>query len=419
VSNSTSHIIDRYLTRRVGPALIDGSPAGELGLVVAIPAYDETTITAVLSSLFECSPPPCLVEVIVLVNLPSDAETDVRERSRSAAEQAKEWAQQNSREGIAVHIVGPVELPARHAGVGLARKLAMDEGTRRLASAGNGDGVIVCLDADCSVAPNYLAEVVAYFLARPRVGASTIHYEHPLDDDTMGPLITRYELFLRYYRLGLRFAGSAHAFHTVGSAIAVRACAYARQGGMNRRQAGEDFYFMQKLADGEQVGELNSTVVRPAARLSRRVPFGTGRALHDAVLDPESTAFYSPQVFEDLRAFFDGLPCVYRGLPYDEFSGGLAPALRSYLVGVDGEAKLAEIKANVGGESAYVRRAKRWFNGFLAMKYARYCSLQHYPFASPGDALTRLGELLEMDHAARSDDLAAWLIELRELEREG
>ena len=65
--------------------------------------------------------------------------------------------------------------------------------------------------------------------------------------------------------------------------MAVRAHAYARQGGMNRRQAGEDFYFMQKLVDGEQVENIAEATVFPSARLSHRVPFGTGKALSDAV----------------------------------------------------------------------------------------------------------------------------------------
>jgi hypothetical protein len=39
----------------------------------------------------------------------------------------------------------------------------------------------------------------------------------------------------------------SYAYHTVGSAMAVKAYQYVKVGGMNRRQAGEDFYFIQKL----------------------------------------------------------------------------------------------------------------------------------------------------------------------------
>ena len=43
------------------------------------------------------------------------------------------------------------------------------------------------------------------------------------------------------------FVGYPDSIYTIGSAFAVRAEAYMKQGGMNRRQAGEDFYFLYKL----------------------------------------------------------------------------------------------------------------------------------------------------------------------------
>ena len=69
------------------------------------------------------------------------------------------------------------------------------------------------------------------------------------------------------------------AFHTIGSSMAVRASSYMRQGGMNKRKAGEDFYFQQKIIPLCGFTECNSTVVYPSPRPSYRVPFGTGRAM--------------------------------------------------------------------------------------------------------------------------------------------
>jgi len=51
---------------------------------------------------------------------------------------------------------------------------------------------------------------------------------------------------------------------TVDSYIAVR--------GMNRREAGEDFYFLNKLAKLGDIGQIHATTVYPSARPSRRVP---------------------------------------------------------------------------------------------------------------------------------------------------
>ena len=48
--------------------------------------------------------------------------------------------------------------------------------------------------------------------------------------------------------LGLGFAGSPYAYHSVGSTLAVRAEAYAIVRGVPKRAAGEDFYLLDKLA---------------------------------------------------------------------------------------------------------------------------------------------------------------------------
>ena len=84
----------------------------------------------------------------------------------------------------------------------------------------------------------------------PRSPGCSIYFEHPLH----GPLepkvyeaIAAYELHLRYYVQALRYAAFPYAHHTIGSSMAVRADAYAKQGGMNKRQAGEDFYFLHKI----------------------------------------------------------------------------------------------------------------------------------------------------------------------------
>jgi hypothetical protein len=88
--------------------------------------------------------------------------------------------------------------------------------------------------------------------------------------------VANYELHQRYYLLAVRYTGYPYAFHTVGSCFAVRAEAYCRAGGMSRRQAGEDFYFIQKLAGQGGFTECRSTSVYPSPRPSDRVPFGTG-----------------------------------------------------------------------------------------------------------------------------------------------
>src|SRR5690606_25563210 len=78
----------------------------------------------------------------------------------------------------------------------------------------------------------------------------SLYYEHPYENVENGVhrnYIIDYEIFLRYYALGLQYAAYPYAFQTVGSSMAARASIYASIGGMNRRKAGEDFYFLHKV----------------------------------------------------------------------------------------------------------------------------------------------------------------------------
>ena len=124
-------------------------------------------------------------------------------------------------------------------------------------------------------------------------------YRHEAADG-LATRAERYELHLRYYVDRLRYAGSPYAFHTVGSAIAIHAEVYAKVRGVPRRNAGEDFYLLNKAAKTAPV----YAAVRPElvirARLSNRVPFGTGPALQ-AMRDASSFASYAYESFDLLR----------------------------------------------------------------------------------------------------------------------
>ena len=97
--------------------------------------------------------------------------------------------------------------------------------------------------------------------------------------------ITQYELHLRYYLNAVRSTGYPYAYHTVGSSFTVRADVYCKEGGMNRRQGGEDFYFIQKVAQRGNFSECNATRVVASPRPSDRVQTFTN------VLNSLSTLF--------------------------------------------------------------------------------------------------------------------------------
>jgi len=407
-----------YLQQRtLYPPQILKRPSQNLGLVVVIPAYDEPYLLLSLLSLKKCALPGCGVEVIVVLNDGEQAPSTVRERHRVQFQTLTNWAFAESRPELSFHILYKSGLPKKHAGVGLARKIGMDEAAWRLQRAGNPRGVISCFDADSRCTPNYLQALELHFQNEPDTQACSIHFEHPLEGaDFPGEVyaaITEYELHLRYYIQAQRFAGFPFAYHTIGSSMAVRSDAYQKQGGMNRRKAGEDFYFLHKFIELGHFSELFLTKVIPSPRPSQRVPFGTGKAIGESLAAAESYTTYAPQSFLDLKAFFLKVPSLYEG----ELTA-VPESITAFLKTVDVQQKLAEIRAHTSTPDAFVHRFYRWFNAFMLMKYMHFAR-EHFYAAIP--VMEAASWLLEALGQAQQPSLSAktLLLRYRELDKLG
>jgi len=237
------------------------------------------------------------------------------------------------------------------------------------------DGIIVCLDADTQCDANYLRAIEAHFEAHRESPGASIYFEHPLTGDlpeAMYRAAATYELHLRYYVQALRYAGFPYAFHTVGSAMAVRSHVYMEQGGMNKRKAGEDFYFLQKVIALGGFTEINTTRVIPSPRESDRVPFGTGRAVSDQLKGAEKKT-YPLEAFIELKEFWARIPECYRS------SALPAPrAVTEFLATQNIEEVLQEIRENTANQDAFARRFARWFDGFRTMKFVHFARDQFY-----------------------------------------
>src|ERR1035437_6389366 len=296
---------------------IKEAPADNTGIIVVVPAYNELEIMRLLNSLSECRIPDCKAEVIIVINAPENASAESIENNRKALKDIESWRKQNTDcfFRLFAFIVGNPSIKGW--GVGLARKTGMDEAVRRFDIIDRPDGIILNLDADCTVDQNYFISINNEFLNRNDRTACSIYFEHPLSgsiyNEKIIRFITLYELHLRYYYQGLAYSGFPYVFHTIGSALAVKALPYIKAGGMNRRQAGEDFYFIQKLVPAGGYFNLISTTVYPSPRASTRVPFGTGASIGKLSADKSSTLFtYNMLAFKELRTFFESVELYFK-----------------------------------------------------------------------------------------------------------
>ena len=395
-------------------------PPSDLGLVVVIPCFDEPDLIGSLESLWACQRPTCSVEVIVVINASSASSPESHAQNARTLRQATQWISDHIDPRMAFYCLHFPNLPAKRAGVGLARKIGMDEAVRRLEVVAR-EGIVACYDADCCCDQNYLTAIAQHFQKHPRCPGCSIYFEHPLE----GPLeanvyqaAAAYELHLRYYVQALRFAGVPWAHHTIGSCLAVRAGVYMAQGGMNQRQAGEDFYFLQKIIPLGDFLDLTETRVMPSPRLSDRVPFGTGRAMR-AHVRGETIATYPLQAFLDLKGFLDTLPPWHRA---DEIANAssLSPAMQSFLQAHAFEQALREMRQNTSSDVTLRKRFFRWLNGFRIMKFLHHARDHFY---SPGPVEVESARLLSLLPGQNNEttDLScrALLDRYRRLDRQG
>lgn len=341
-------------------------------LIVVIPAYKEPDLDQTLISLANCENPGCFVAVLVVIN---QSETDDEETCLQNENSKKSLLalKHNLPVWLSLTILEPPPFPPKFAGPGLARKVGMDEATRWFSETKNSSGVILSLDADSTVTPDYLRSVKTAF-SDSSVRAVSIYFEHPLsgsDSPAIYEAITRYELYLRYYIQALRLAGYPFAFQTIGSSFAVRADVYARSGGMNRRKAGEDFYFLHKLIPDGGFFDLTTTTVFPSSRKSDRVPFGTGRAVMDYIEKGDSNyPVYHPHIFDDIKRFLEIRELNrFSEESISAFLDSLPTSLQICRKQRSVDQRLTEIRLNSSSPEAFKKRFLKWYDGFEVLKW--------------------------------------------------
>ncbi|MBI9056500.1 MAG: glycosyltransferase family 2 protein [Labilibaculum sp.] len=377
---------DKYLKKqRLFPDYIEDTVSEELNIIVTIPCFNEPDLIPSLDALWSCERPSCVVEVIVIVNSSELVSNEIFAQNQKTISDARVWMKNHEDEKLKFFLIDQPNLPKKFAGVGLARKIAMDEAVSRFNKIDKVNGIITGFDADSACDTNYFVEIEKLFKKYPKANGANIFYEHPLEGkDFEQPIydaIAQYELYLRYYMLAMRFAGHPHAFHTVGSSFAVSANAYIKQGGMNRRQAGEDFYFLQKIIALGKFYEIKTTRVIPSPRESDRVPFGTGKAiatfLEEGILDYKT---YNYSAFKDIKIFFDRVDEFF-GVDYVTYLNKIIVSLpgpvRSYLKEDNFFEALDEINRNCSSIESF---RKKFFGAFNAFKILKYLNNVHEQF---------------------------------------
>jgi hypothetical protein len=297
------------------------------------------------------------------------------------------------------------QLPAR-GGVGHARKVGVDLAVALFHRQKVRSPWIHCSDADVQLPDTYFDCSFSKELESADYSALIYPFRHcSLDGDEIEKdviLATRlYEFSLHYYVAGLKHACSPYSFQTIGSTMAVNALSYAKVRGFPRREAGEDFYLLNKLAKVGKILEMKEgpdcEAIKIEWRRSDRVPFGTGAAVNTitALHNPtQDYRFYNPGVFELLKVWLACWPLIWRA-----GSSDFAPLLSQATAGKTGPGDkrqlllqgLTALKADralehafrqSGNPDQFTRQMHTWFDAFRTLKLIHFLRAHGLPSVS-------------------------------------
>ncbi len=383
-------------------------------ITIVIPAFNEPFILNTLQSLqnnkFERN-----VLVIIVVNYSVKASDATKEFNRRLYHVLHNWSKTNSTTNFSFEAIFVPDMPRKHAGAGLARKVGMDTAIDLFHRNKQENGIIVSLDADCKVTDNYLSAIYAQFRKDKSTQLVLLDFEHQkagLPQEQLEAIIN-YEMYLHYFVLGCRWSGFPYAYHTVGSCFAVSAGTYVKQGGMNRKHAGEDFYFLHKLFPLENTRRLYNARVFPSSRVSNRVPFGTGPALKNILQDENPYLVYNFSAFNDLKPFYNEISSFYRNPERVEAVSPLP--LQVFFKETKFVGKMHEARSNSSSELQFKKRMLRHFDAFQLVKYLNFAHETGYYKKIPANlAAIKVLEAFGKHSQAGNAEI---LYQLRELEK--
>lgn len=265
-------------------------------------------------------------------------------------------------------------------GVGLARKVGADLALALITKNIIHSEWICSSDADACLPDNYFSVLSTL---NPEWIAACYAFEHVGGEPAVRAATLIYQQAMHYYVNGLQQAGSAYAHFTIGSTLAFKASAYASVRGFPKRPAGEDFYLLNKLIKTGQVGRIEQARIQLRARLSERVPFGTGVSTAKILQLTEQGkpfCYYHPQTFVALREVlqqFDNLWAQRDHL--SAWLGAIPPSSRALLLKAGLEKFIATQRQQTATKQQFDKQLTGWFDGLKTLQFIHGLRDSKYP----------------------------------------
>lgn len=364
--------------------------------VVVIPSLAELELLPNCINSFGINNPDLLNNtlLLVVVNNSSSAKDEIKQNNQQTIDYLKSYKGKLNLSYIDASTTMKA-VPDKLAGVGMARKIGCDLALTKFNYTSSNKKIIYFPDADCIVSKDYLEKINNEFNRR-NLHSAVVEYEHRyLEDTPEAEAIICYEIFLRYLSISLRFTNSYYRYHTIGSTITCTAEAYIKAGGMNKKKAGEDFYFIEKLAKQNKITTITEALVFPTARKSWRVPFGTGQRI-TRHLDKRQDEFvaYNPKIFLILKRWLEVFMCE-DSLDSNQIlmsANNIELRLNDFLIKNNFNENWNKILKNNTSISEIQKQKIFWFDSFRTLKLIHYLRDNGYPNVNLFDAVDKILE---------------------------
>lgn len=401
-------MIDKYLNNYAEPetAFLEDFPNNlSFKHCIVIPTCNEE------SKFIERLSESCLAEstlLILVINQSPNATSHACSANLKLAEQVKSsaliWKHKNlalhSNENLYVLLVdrfsSGFEIPEKE-GVGRARKLGCDLAVALFRKNRIQSPWIYSTDADASLPANY-------FSAEESDGAAMVfNFEHTGESGAVLDATLLYERALKYYREALAWSGSPYAFYTLGSTLAVEIDAYCKVRGFPSRAGAEDFYLLNKLAKIGRVRFVEEICVNLEARLSDRVPFGTGPAVQKILAlskSSEAYCYYHPDIFRELRTLLHNTDALRDAIFSDLNLENVMGKHCTVALNESGFSRFTEhcIRQKVA-VTQFERGFHTWFDAFQTLKFIHFLQKNVYPPLELGECEQRLHQYRQATQA--------------------
>ena len=371
---SSLNNISTYLKKRgiPGPWKIEPLINRTFNQAIVIPAYSEFKFLSQTLESINKNKPELLNQtlVAVVINNANNSPQSVKENNQLTLQKLNGNNYQFPHAVIDAASSG-LELPLKHAGVGLARKIGMDLVLPHLISH---KSLIFCTDADAKVSPDYLSKVMQYFDSH-NTSAAVIGFDHlQSEDSAINDAIGKYENFLKTTAEKMKNAGSPYGYISMGSAIVCTAEAYCAVGGMSRKKATEDFYFLQELTKYCGVHNIPETLVFPSPRPISRVYLGTGYRMEQMQKGFDiANLYYSDDAYRYLSKWLQ-----LGGHAWEKSLNDLLKDIKSIHPNLIGFLKIegietiwSKIQNNAPSELHFKEQFHRWFDGLKTIRFLK------------------------------------------------